>query len=551
MPGPWVAGSDNPGFLPGMSWKIKQLYEVITYSDVGTRQGKLLVEVIDAEATTKFGKWLDVRVVAIEDAYLGWWFSSGDGRDLDYEVRLHICAGPFEDCRKVDVTKHNEFHTDVVRKIDVEDVRNDISSWWLKSGSKARYAEWKKEYLSEFKEGPKTRKRTTPSEDALDFGLSEEDKERPDKEPEGDKKDERDDGLRKKLRELKEHAKKKEKTKVGKAKEKKEAKVGRKDKKEREPSVGLESSSSHGRVRRERSKKRAFWFGRERKDAKRRSTSSRDKDRGAKKKEKKKSKKSSSSTSTSEKKKRRKKRKEKREDRGPYGSGRRVKYGGDSDGSCSDSDDSSVFQGGVPDKKAHQLILQEYAEKRPGRLTARMLQKMTSLMSRSGTPASQLNPVQDRTPPVATPYLLTVILPTYREKMTMRLLRELKTLSYALDFLALGQGERASDILAQRMKALELVLSDQGWNRAQFLELIPPEGAGLVDPEEQRMASKEQALDAKLKSFLPAGWKKNDGGKGDEKGGKAGKKGKGLGKNDKSDWKKDGARKEEQKAPAQ
>ena len=198
------------------------------------------------------------------------------------------------------------------------------------------------------------------------------------------------------------------------------------------------------------------------------------------------------------------------------------------------------FFKGVPDKKAHQLILQEYAEKRPGRLTARMLQKMTSLMSRSGTPASQLNPVQDRTPPVATPYLLTVILPTYREKMTMRLLRELKTLSYALDFLALGQGERASDILAQRMKALELVLSDQGWNRAQFLELIPPEGAGLVDPEEQRMASKEQALDAKLKSFLPAGWKKNDGGKGDEKGGKAGKKGKGLGKNDKSDWKKDG-----------
>ena len=65
------------------------------------------------------------------------------------------------------------------------------------------------------------------------------------------------------------------------------------------------------------------------------------------------------------------------------------------------------------------------------------------------------------------------------------------------------------------------------------------------------MASKEQALDAKLKSFLPAGWKKNDGGKGDEKGGKAGKKGKGLGKNDKSDWKKDGTRKEEQKAPAQ
>ncbi len=132
-----------------------------------------------------------------------------------------------------------------------------------------------------------------------------------------------------------------------------------------------------------------------------------------------------------------------------------MKYGEGSDDSRSDSDDSSVFQVGVPDKKAHQLILQEYAEKRPGRLTARMLQKMSTLMSRSGTPANQMNPVQDRTPPVATPYLLTVILPTCKEKLNIRFLRELKTLSYALDFIALGQGERASDILAQRMKALE------------------------------------------------------------------------------------------------
>ncbi len=63
------------------------------------------------------------------------------------------------------------------------------------------------------------------------------------------------------------------------------------------------------------------------------------------------------------------------------------------------------------------------------------------------------------------------------------------------------------------------------------------------------MASKEQALDAKLKSFLPAGWKKTEGGKGEGKDGKAGKKGKGQGKTKKPDWEKE--RKEEQRAPAQ
>lgn len=206
MPGPWVAGSDNPGFLPGMYWKMKQLYEVITYSDVGDRQGKLLV---DAEASSKFGKWLDVRVVAIEDAYLCWWFSSGDGKEL----RLHICAGPFDDCRNVGPTRRTEFHTDVVRKIDVEDIRKDSAAWWTKSGSKARYAEWKKEYLNEFKSDPKGRKRGSPSEDALDFMMSEEDREKERKGDDDEKKEERDAGLKKKLRDLKDQTRKKEKAK--------------------------------------------------------------------------------------------------------------------------------------------------------------------------------------------------------------------------------------------------------------------------------------------------------------------------------------------------
>ncbi len=114
MPGPWVAGSDNPGFLPGMSWKLREVHEIYTYGDTGERQGKLLV--MDAEASTKSGKWLDVKVIAIEDAYLSWWFSSSDGHDLDYLIRLHICAGPFSECRKVVPERHEEFHADVVRK---------------------------------------------------------------------------------------------------------------------------------------------------------------------------------------------------------------------------------------------------------------------------------------------------------------------------------------------------------------------------------------------------------------------------------------------------
>jgi hypothetical protein len=64
--------------------------------------------------------------------------------------------------------------------------------------------------------------------------------------------------------------------------------------------------------------------------------------------------------------------------------------------------------------------------------------------------------------------------------------------------------------LTQRLKALELQLSDNGfiierrrklssgsWHRAQYLELIAPERAGLAE-DEQRMAAREQALEAKM-----------------------------------------------------
>ena len=140
MPGPWVAGSDNPGFLPGMAWKVKDVYEVYAYADSGDRQGKLLVEGEDTEAATRDGKWVEVKVIAIEDPYLCWWFSSGDGHVLGYRVRLHVCAGPFDDCKKVRVRK-DEFHSDLVRKINVEDIRLNSEAWWTKSGSKANYTE--------------------------------------------------------------------------------------------------------------------------------------------------------------------------------------------------------------------------------------------------------------------------------------------------------------------------------------------------------------------------------------------------------------------------
>lgn len=84
----------------------------------------------------------------------------------------------------------------------------------------------------------------------------------------------------------------------------------------------------------------------------------------------------------------------------------------------------------------------------------------------------------------------------------MRPLRELRTVSAALDGIAGGRVVTAADLLAQRLKALELQFADHGWQRILYLELIALEGAGLAEQDEQRMAAREQATETKMKQHL-------------------------------------------------
>ena len=537
-----MTGNENPGFLPTMSWEIGAIFEAVSYDTELARQGKILFEVVDVEAATRKGRWIDINVISVEDENLLWWLKRGPGSKYDFDVKLHICTGLVSRCKEMNVRKLQEFHTDAVRGIDVDDVRSRRVLWWSAGENKRRFEDWRKTLLGDGK-GSSKEKKNKPGEvtpDDLDFSLSEAEEaaERALEDIPGEKP--KSNPLKKKLDALKaavkdkkgdevpakKPRKKRTKEKVKTPRGEKKDEASEKEEKDGDEVVGLASSSSDGR--RPKSAK-AGWFGRfpERsrspvrlKPARR---DEKEKERKRKRKEEKeKGKKSDSSTDSKEK---RRAKKRRTRDRGPFGSGRVARYG-DEDGGESDHSSESVFRGGVPEKKAQQLMLLEYSEKKPGRLAARLLQKMELLLSRAGTPFDRTGMRVNSTPPVALPYLLTVIYPTYKEKLGVKLTRELRTLATAMDFIASGQSEKAADVIGQRMKALELALADQGWVRAQFLELIPQEGAGLADPEEQRMASKEQATEAKMRSYLPGpGWRKEDRQPGDTKG--KGKKGKG------------------------
>ena len=214
------------------------------------------------------------------------------------------------------------------------------------------------------------------------------------------------------------------------------------------------------------------------------------------------------------------------EDRGPYGVGRKEKFVASDSGRSEDSQSEGQVFRAAPSDKSRQLQLQEYAQDHPGRLASRLLRKMRTLLAREEG-ARKERSGQSMTPSTATSYFLTVMVPSYQEKLNLRMRREMRTVALAFDQIAAGQSPQAADTLAQRLKALELQVSDQSWSRAQHLELLPPEGAALVDKDETYMATKEQAVDAKMRTAISGGWGPKGKGKDDDAKGKGkGKKGK-------------------------
>ena len=158
------------------------------------------------------------------------------------------------------------------------------------------------------------------------------------------------------------------------------------------------------------------------------------------------------------------------------------------------------------------MQLLEYAEKKPGRLAARLLQRMQAMVGKEGGPTT-LTTTSNKTHAVATNWVLTVLVP---KNLPVRLLREMRTLAVALDQIAAGKAHSAADTIAQRLKALELSQSDASWSRAQFIELLEPEGPSLLERSEAVLASKEWGAELRMRK-LQGGGKglgKSDPGKG-------------------------------------
>lgn len=521
--------------MAARTWLQGEIIEAETYDNSKESQGKTLW-VVEAEGKLdRKGKFVEARLVIAEDEHLNWWLTKGEGSKFKNVFYLHLCKGTTARCGHFNPRRPKEFHTDKLRLIDNDDIRLRKAAWWQLGSVKSVFEKFRTELV----EGAEGKAPGRGLDEEFDFEPSEEEMEGKRKvvpaeaeESDDEKKireKKRETMLEKELNALKaDTVKKPDKKKKPPEGEKNVAKEKRKDGREgkkKKASGEGDAAESPGEAQPSR-----LWFGHKSRPLEE------EKDRGKRRKRKA----SSSETSSGEKKKKKKKAKKKRKkakkgDRGPYGIGQKVNFLEEEDSSSSSDSEVSVFRGGAPKERSQQLQLMEYALINPGRLTSRLLLKMQNLLAKEGAPINQERP-GNMTPAVATAYLLTVLIPTHRERLGVRLLREMRTIAGAVDEIARGRPEEAGDILSQRLKALELQLVDNSWQRAQFLELIPQEGAGLSERSEQAMATREQMQEQKMRAWNQDPWKPPKGGGAAEKGKGKGKKGKKGGKQQDPSW---------------
>ena len=103
-------------------------------------------------------------------------------------------------------------------------------------------------------------------------------------------------------------------------------------------------------------------------------------------------------------------------------------------------------------------------------------------------------------PAVARAYLSQIYLARNPEgSLGLRNLRELRTLATMVDMVASNDPLRALDVALQRMKSIELFVSQGNWSQANLLELVMPEDEQRAwFRQELKAAQQEQKSELRL-----------------------------------------------------
>ena len=136
------------------------------------------------------------------------------------------------------------------------------------------------------------------------------------------------------------------------------------------------------------------------------------------------------------------------------------------------------------------------AERAPGRLLESCLTRIQGYLGRR-----QGSREADTVAAVFTPYLTSVLMPTFGDSASMRNSHELANLATALDYLMLGDVTKACDVLAQRFKAVELATQDGHWHVAKHVQLVGESRVSTLSQREREVAALQEKHENKFKAM--------------------------------------------------
>eukprot|EP00435_Cladocopium_sp_Y103_P030235 s2795_g7.t1 len=489
MPSPWreVGERAYKEYTPARF----EILELVVYSDDLTAQGTSLVGVLKKGERLPSGLGFPGVFLGASDEYYRFWATEGEGRALVEKGTYHLCEVRVADCPQWK-RRANVVHSDKFRTVGPSEVRDGKISWLRSKENRERVVAALDKFEARVKRRSVTEEAMAPlegSEDESDGSSS----------SSGDSEE-----VRARLKRLKAELQVAQKKADKKSKKKDRTRKSRgrsvsrkKDKKDETKKKGRRSPSSEEKAERKAAKKRKAKGGREEepkkaKKKKMRETEehSEEESSGSSEMKQKELFKSSPPSKSLEKK--------PGLDRGPFGGGPALAYG-KSDQS-SDSEAESVFRD-APTRtttQSGQQKLSRYSQRYPGRLASRLLIKMRETSARDLVGAHNED---TSTPPLASHFLLTVLIPALGQKASLRTQRELRTLGKGLDLLAKGQAGQCADLLGQRIKALDRASQEGHWASAQYLELLPPDGVTLLERDEELYLRQEYIIDRKAKQY--------------------------------------------------
>ena len=474
MPSGWLgpADGDYQSFTPARG----DLLEVKVVDGEGAEQGTLLVAVVSRQECHGPGEAFEGCLGASHE-YYRYWITEGEGRHLRESGLYHLCFKSIAECR-IWRGKKEVVHTDHFRFVTPSDLKEGKIRWARTRDVKAeilgQLAKFEAKYpvarpgrkgagdpkaeggegggkasLSASEENPSSSSSDSSEEEELVKKMAKlqaelkaaeklasdkrgvKAKEKAMKAMKAKEKDAGDTGRR--ARSKSPVAKDKEKTRHKKKKDKEDGEKEARDKKRRRESPS--DAGGEKRRKKKKEKKSRSTKGKKEKDSPsgeegsmdaglfRSHTGKKDtKNKGMK-------------------------------DRGPFGSGPPVQFK-DGESSESESGEDSVFReapAGSTSLSGQQKLVR-YSQKYPGRLASRLLLKMKEGAARELVGA---NNEEGATPPLASHFVLTVLMPQLGSKASLRTQRELRTLAKGLDLLARGETSQCADLLGQRIKALE------------------------------------------------------------------------------------------------